>query len=177
MDLPNLFVVTGIMAAGKSTVAEALAMRFPRSAHVRGDSFRRSVVNGYTPMTPNPSSEALGDLRLRYKLAAKAADAYAESGYVAVVQDIIIAGELPRFINLLQTRPVGVVVLAPSAEVVAQRELERPKKGYTTFTPATLDAELRANTERIGLWIDTSALTVDETVDMILERIPATLVY
>ena len=176
MTLPQLFVVTGVMAAGKSTVAQALAERFPRSAHVRGDSFRRAVVNGYEDMTPNPSPQAISDLRLRYKLAAATADAYVEAGFATVVQDIIIGGELQRFVQTLRTRPVGVVVLAPSPTVVAQREASRSKRGYTTFTPATLDADMRANTDRIGLWIDSSELSVDETIEMILSEISSTIV-
>lgn len=50
MTAPKRFVVTGIMAAGKSTVAQTLAARFERSAHVRGDSFRKAAVNGYEAM-------------------------------------------------------------------------------------------------------------------------------
>jgi len=176
VSLPQLFVVTGVMAAGKSTVAQSLAERFPRSAHVRGDSFRRSVVNGYTAMTPDPSPQAVNDLRLRYKLAAAAADTYVEAGFTTVVQDIIIGNELHRFVQMLHTRPVGVVVLAPSAEVVAQREASRSKTGYTTFTPAALDAELHEHTEHIGLWIDTSHLSIDETVEAILSEISAKVV-
>ena len=34
-------LITGIQAAGKSTVAQELAERLPRSVHVRGDVFRR----------------------------------------------------------------------------------------------------------------------------------------
>ncbi len=177
MDLPQLFVVTGVMAAGKSTVAESLAARFPRSAHVRGDSFRRFVVNGYEAMTPDPTPQAINDLRLRHKLAAAAADTYVEAGFTTVVQDIIIGRELQRFIDMLRTRPVGVVVLTPSPEVVACRESARSKTGYTTFTPAMFDAELRAETDRIGLWIDTSELTVDNTVDTILQEISPNMVH
>jgi hypothetical protein len=40
----TVVVVTGVMAAGKSTVAQLLAERLPRSAHVRGDAFRRMIV-------------------------------------------------------------------------------------------------------------------------------------
>ncbi|HEY2553556.1 MAG TPA: zeta toxin family protein [Streptosporangiaceae bacterium] len=42
----TVFLVTGIQAAGKSTVAQALAKKFERSVHVRGDLFRRMMVNG-----------------------------------------------------------------------------------------------------------------------------------
>ena len=57
------------MAAGKSTVAELLAQRLPRSVHVRGDVFRTMVVNGRADMTPQPTAEAIAQLHLRYDLA------------------------------------------------------------------------------------------------------------
>jgi chloramphenicol 3-O-phosphotransferase len=177
MDLPRLFVVTGVMAAGKSSVAQALAERFPRSVHVRGDTFRRFVVNGYAAMAPDPSTEAVRDLRLRYRLAALVADDYVAAGFVTVVQDIMVGAELSRFVAMLATRPVGLVVLTPSPEVITAREAQRAKTGYTTFTPTALDADLRTSTERIGLWIDNSALTIDETVDAILANRAASLVH
>jgi predicted kinase len=177
MPAPQLFVITGIMAAGKSTVAQALAERFPRSVHVRGDSFRRAVVRGYHEMTPDPSEAAVRDLRLRYEIAAMVADCYVDAGFVTVVQDVVIGEELPRFLAMLRTRPLGLVVLAPSAEAVVEREAGRQKTGYRDFTPAELDRDLRTTTPRIGLWLDPSALTVAETVDAILADLTATLVH
>jgi hypothetical protein len=86
-----IYVVTGIQAAGKSTVAQALAERLEKSVHLRGDLFRRMVVNGRADMGPaDPPAEALRQLRLRYALAAAAADGYAEAGFDVVYQDIIL---------------------------------------------------------------------------------------
>ena len=65
----RVIVITGAMAAGKSTVAELLAHRLPRSVHVRGDVFRTMVVNGRAEMTPQPTEEAIAQLHLRYDLA------------------------------------------------------------------------------------------------------------
>lgn len=48
---PPLFFLTGIMAAGKSSVAQALAGRFPQSVHLRGDIFRRMIVCGQTELS------------------------------------------------------------------------------------------------------------------------------
>ncbi|MFD9885204.1 AAA family ATPase, partial [Streptomyces alboflavus] len=48
----GVIVITGIMAAGKSTVAQALAERLPRAAHVRGDVFRRMIVSGRQEYEP-----------------------------------------------------------------------------------------------------------------------------
>jgi chloramphenicol 3-O-phosphotransferase len=97
------------------------------------------------------------------------ADAYAEAGFTAVVQDVVLGEELPGCVRLVRSRPLYVVVLAPSAEVVASREAGRAKTGYGGgWTVEGLDAVLRAGTPRIGLWLDTSGLTVGETVEAIL---------
>jgi adenylylsulfate kinase-like enzyme len=79
-DYPQIIVITGIMASGKSTVAELLVRRFPRSVHLRGDLFRRLIVNGRVPIRPGfPDDDAL-QLRLRHRLTAQAADTYAREG-------------------------------------------------------------------------------------------------
>ena len=77
---------------------------------------------------------------------------------------------LDDVIAMIETRPLAVVVLAPSIDAVRERERHRDKVGYHTVTPEQLDAGLRAETPRRGLWIDTTSLTVDETVDEILRR-------
>ncbi|GGU66605.1 AAA family ATPase [Streptomyces lavendofoliae] len=170
-------LVTGVMAAGKSTVAQALAERLPRAAHVRGDVFRRMIVSGRADMAPDAGDEALAQLRLRYRLSAATADAYADAGFTAVVQDVVLGPELAAFTRLVRTRPLHVVVLAPRPDVVAAREAGRDKTGYGGgWTPELLDRGLREETARIGLWLDTSELTVEGTVDAILGDLDRALV-
>ncbi|MGA4841617.1 AAA family ATPase [Streptomyces sp. G45] len=159
------------MAAGKSTIAQALAERLPRAAHVRGDVFRRMIVSGREEYEPGAGGDAEAQLRLRYALSASTADAYAAAGFTAVVQDVILGEELKRYVDLVRTRPRYVVVLAPRPEVVAAREAARGKTGYGEWTVEMLDEGLRAGTPHIGLWLDSSDLTVDETVEAILARL------
>lgn len=166
--LEGVVLVTGVMAAGKSTVAQALAERLPRAAHVRGDVFRRMIVSGREEYESGAGGESLAQLRLRYRLSAATADAYARAGFTAVVQDVVLGPHLDEYAGLVRTRPLHVVVLAPRPEVVAAREAGRAKTGYGAWTVADLDESLRAHTPRIGLWLDTSGLTVAETVDAIL---------
>lgn len=158
------------MAAGKSTVSQALAERFERSAHVRGDTFRRFVVSGREPMSEHPSDEALSQLLLRYRLAARAADEYVSAGFTTVLQDVVIGPVLNDMLEAIQTRPLALVVLAPNADEVARREAGRSKTGYESITPKDLDRGFRETTPPIGLWIDSTKLTVTETVDEILRR-------
>jgi len=49
-----IILLSGIQAAGKSTAAQLLAERLPRSAQVRGDLFRRMVINGRADMVSRP---------------------------------------------------------------------------------------------------------------------------
>ncbi len=170
----SVTLITGAMAAGKSTVAQALAERLSRSVHVRGDLFRRIVVSGRAEMTADPSPEAIAQLRLRYDLGVRTSLRYAEAGFDVVYQDIIMGDDLQRVADGLGPALRQVVVLCPSAEVLAAREAARPKSGYGDgWDPEAFDRELREHTPRIGLWLDSSTLTVAQTVDRILAaRIP-----
>lgn len=166
----GIIVITGIMASGKSTVAQLLSERFEKSAHVRGDIFRRMVVNDRREVSPDAAKDELEQLLLRYRLAAHTADAYFDSGFTVVVQDVIVGSMLNDFISFIQNRPLYVVVLCPDAGVVAKREAERSKKGYGIWTVEGLDQLLRNETPRLGMWLDSSELSPEETVDEILKR-------
>ncbi|WP_326667913.1 AAA family ATPase [Streptomyces sp. NBC_01257] len=166
-------LVTGVMASGKSTVAELLCARLPRAAHVRGDVFRRMTVSGREELLPEETAESRAQLELRYRISAMVADAYASDGWTAVVQDIVLGEDLLRYVEGVRTRPLYVVVLAPSTDVVRSREAGRAKTGYGVWTVEALDRSLRVETPDIGLRLDSSELTPDETVSAILARLPA----
>jgi predicted kinase len=175
----TVILVTGIQAAGKSTVAQALAERIDRSVHVRGDLFRRMVVNGRADMgAPDPPAEAIRQLRLRYALAAGVADGYASAGFTVVIQDIVLGPYLAELIATIGSRPLQVVVLAPRAEVVRERDRARQaSRGKVAYKAgdkgiAELDAYLRRETPRLGLWLDTSEQTAAEIVGEVLARAP-----
>jgi chloramphenicol 3-O-phosphotransferase len=167
---PAIVLITGIQAAGKSTIAQLLAERLPRSVHIRGDLFRRMVINGRVDMTPDPSEEALRQLRLRHRLTAATCDTYFQEGFTVVAQDVILGEHLTDMVELIQQRPLLVVVLAPRPEAIAAREAARGKNAYNQWTIHLLDDALRNQTPRLGLWLDTSDQTPDDTVNQILIR-------
>ena len=122
-----VILVTGIEAAGKSTVAQLLAERLPRSVHLRGDVFRKMIVSGGAGMTPDAPDEAVRQLRLRHRLTAAAADMYFEAGFTVVAQDVIMGEHLAGLAAAIQSRPLLVVVLAPQPAAIAAREAGRAK--------------------------------------------------
>lgn len=172
MNTPFILFITGISAAGKSTIAQSVAERLPRSVHLRGDLFRRMMVNGEVEITVPLSDAAHEQLWLRYQMAATAAMMYADAGFTVVYQDVVLGNYVQQTVDLFHRHPLYLVVLCPAAEVVAEREAARRKTGYSdTLTIEALDRGLREETPHIGLWVDSSAMTVTETVDWILARL------
>jgi adenylylsulfate kinase-like enzyme len=168
-----VILVTGPMAAGKSTVARMLASGFPRGVYLDGDSFRRAVAAGREEMTPEPSAEALRQLRTRYRVAAAAADLYVDAGFTVVVEDVVAGRDLEAMTTLIRTRPLHVVVLLPSRQTIAAREAGRAQVGYGAFTVDALYDEFEHRTPRIGTWLDTTEQSADETVAAILGQLPS----
>lgn len=161
------------MAAGKSTVARLLASRFERGVHLEGDVFRRFVVSGRAEMTLEPSPEALEQLRLRYRLAAAAADGYFDAGFAVALEDVVVGVWVGEYQGMIRSGPCHVVVLLPSMEAVVAREAARADKGYLgDWTVERHYAEFVATTPRIGLWLDTTEQTPEETVNEILRAAP-----
>lgn len=162
-----IYLITGLMASGKSTVAEILARRLDRSVHLHGDIFRRMIVSGRADMAENPSYEALSQLDLRYRLTANAAKEYHHAGFDVVVQDNYYGEQLPHMIDLLAPEPVFTVVLCPSIESIKLREAGRNKSGYGGFSVESLYEAFHSETPRIGLWLDNSHQTPEETAAQI----------
>lgn len=164
----TIYLITGIMAAGKSTVSELLSHKLGKGVHLRGDVFRRMITAGREEMSAQPTEEAFCQLQLRYRLSAQAAKLYADNGFSVVLQDNYYGEMLPHMLSLLEGYPVRTVVLCPSVETVKQREKERNKTGYHGFEAETLYASFLQETPRIGFWLDTSEQTPRQTVDAIL---------
>ena len=91
------------------------------------------------------------------------------AGFTTVYQDILIGADFLRVTGALADLAPRIVVLDPSVETLAQRDADRHKTGYGEhFPPHILAEALRAETPRKGLWLDTSAMSVDDVVEAIL---------
>ena len=96
------------------------------------------------------------------------ANSFAEAGVVAVIDDVVIGSRLDDFRQRLAGRPLWFVLLTPSLDRVRARNEGRGSSDVFEAW-SHLDASMRAETPRDGLWLDSSELTASETVDRILE--------
>jgi predicted kinase len=171
---PVLIVVTGIMAAGKSTIARLLAQQFTRGVHVSADMLQQMIVSGdeWVKEPGEPGGEEAQQLRLRLKHVCLLGRSFLEAGFTVVLDDIILGERWQHLQADLQGVPFSLVVLAPRVDVVAKlRDPGRAKPLIGEEWAKYLDHVLRTTMAGCGLWIDNSEQTPEETVHQIFQSL------
>ena len=172
----RIIAITGIQAAGKSTVARLLAQRFERGVHIEADALQHMIVSGAEGVTePGVITDEAGrQLRLRLRNACLLARSFYEAGFTAIIDDIIVGDRWEHLRSDLDGLPFTLIVLAPRADVVErQRDPGRGKRPLGRDWAMHLDQALRETMAGTGIWIDSSDQTPEETVDEIMRRLGA----
>jgi predicted kinase len=164
------YLISGVPGSGKTTVARLIASRFERAAHIEGDLIHHElIVSGAVGPEGEPKEEAENQLLLRRRNICLLADSFADEGFVPVIDDVVVSKSvLERYESQLKTRPLLLVQLTPRLEVIEARDAARHKQVFETWSH--LDDQLRSSMPRVGLWLDTSEMTAEETVNAILDR-------
>ena len=88
-----------------------------------------------------------------------------------VWMDTVLAdrAELDFFVALMSPRPVRLVVLAPGSEVCRDRSAGRAQETQFEFDGyERLESDMQRELGDIGCWLDTSAMTADQTADWLV---------
>jgi Chloramphenicol phosphotransferase-like protein len=143
--------------------------RLARGVHLESDRLQEWIVSGGVWPDQDPKAEAQRQLNLRTRNVCLLADSYFDAGFTPVIDDVVIGSRLQEFLQLVRSRPLLFVLLTPRLKVVEQRDANRTEKHVFDIW-SHLDEAMRHETPRVGLWLDTSELTAEETVAAILRQ-------
>ena len=168
-----IFVITGQLSAGKSTVARALLASFPLGYHVDVDAMREMVTSGLaSPLEWTAETDRQFSLALR--ASAAVARVYADAGFAVAIEGGVDPSEVETALAEVGLRERMIaVVLHPRLEVALERNRTRATKAFDTSVlervMRDIDADLVRDGARAG-WhaIDNSDEPVDATVARIL---------
>jgi predicted kinase len=171
--MADVWIMSGIPGAGKTTTADALARRFSRGVHIEGDRLQSLIVSGAVSPGEAPAEEEGRQIRLNVKNQCLLARSFAEEGFTPVLDYVVVSrARLADYRGQLPGLTLRLVTLAPGVRVALERDRRRPEK--TVAAPwAHLGELIKVELAGVGLWLDNASLTVAETVDLILARAEA----
>ena len=162
-ETPRLIIVTGVPGSGKTSVAQALAGMFPRSAHVEADALHATIREGRVDPGGVPAEEAERQLSLQTRMTAAVANELFGEGFTVIVDDVVVTGgRLDDYLGALGGSPLHYVLLAPPREVVLERDRRRPDKQVAERYLWLYDLMERECLD-VGLTLDTSPWDATET--------------
>jgi hypothetical protein len=183
-DGAEIWVINGSSCAGKTTTARALAQRLPLAAHVEGDEMQRLIVSGsrwavpgdVDPTTGRLTGEAGVQYALRIRNACLVAAAFADAGITAVLTDTFVDEGFEVLTEVLEGRPVNVVVLRPPVTVLRQRGIDRLPEEAAFLADRYGDAhspEATMLADRVRAAADGGAVNeFEEVIERGLDRLP-----
>lgn len=175
---PPIFVITGPPGAGKTSVATALLQHFEFGLHIPVDDLREWVVSGIAHPVPLWTEETTRQFRLARQAAVQTARLYAEAGFAIAIDDIIYPAEAKALIlNQLPDFTIHKILLLPKAEIALVRNARRNNKNFDTsiLTEPIREIQRAMIEQNYGeagwIIIDSSGLSIEETVKEVLKRV------
>lgn len=161
----KLYVITGPAGVGKSTISYEIGKRLEKSVVIEGDTIYNFFVGGrIKPWYPE------APLDLFWKNSIMLIKSYLENGYDVVFNYIIKNNELKNLKEIFKDYNFIFTCLLVDEKTIIERDLLRPDDCQMHERSVILLKKfLECNFDEKSI-VDSSNLTIDETVEKILKR-------
>ena len=160
--MPNLYIITGPAGVGKSTISKEIAKNKTKSALIEGDEIYYQVVGGYVPAWKEGNH-----LDTFWKVCINTINTYLEDGYDVVFNFIVTPTPLQIMKKEFENYSIKFVVLLVDETTLLSRDKERPEDCQMKDRCITLLNNFKNNNYNNQNILDTTNLSIDETVDII----------
>ncbi|QHT63053.1 AAA family ATPase [Paenibacillus lycopersici] len=164
---PMIYLISGPPGAGKSTTSRALAERLGMSALIDGDDVYHMVIGGARRPWESPFH-----IRLMWRNIAALAHGFIESGHDVVINYVVFREDIGLFIEALgglaDETAMKFILLVADEDELRRRDAERKPEHRMGERCGIVLHELLADGPSEASILDTSALSLEQTVDAII---------
>lgn len=160
--MSNLYIITGPAGVGKSTISRKIAESKKKSALIEGDDIYHQVIGGYVQAWKEGNH-----LEVFWKVCISTIRTYLEDGYDVIFNYIVTPTPLKQIQEEFKDYDIKFIVLLVDAKTLLLRDKERPEDCQMNERCITLLNSFKNNNYNKQNILDTSNITVNETVDII----------
>ena len=160
--MPSLYIITGPAGVGKSTVSKKLAQNLSKSALIEGDEIYHQVIGGYIPAWKEGNH-----LQTFWKVCINIVKSYLKDGFDVVFNYIVTPENLALLKNEFKNYTIKFIVLLVDESTLLLRDKERPEDCQMKERCITLLNNFKNRNYNINNILDTTNLSIEETVNLI----------
>lgn len=160
--MPNLYIITGPAGVGKSTISKKIAESKKKSALIEWDDIYHQVVGGYIQAWKEGNH-----LETFWKVCINTIKTYLEDGYDVVFNYIVTPTHLKQMQGKFKNYTIKFVVLLVDENTLLSRDKERAEDCQMKERCITLLNSFKNTNYNTHNILDTTNLSIDETVDII----------
>ena len=162
--MTDLYIITGPAGAGKSTISRKIAESKSKSVLIEGDDIYHQVVGGYVQAWKQGNH-----LDIFWKICIDMIDIYLSNGYTVVFNYIVNPENIKALQDKFKEYKIKFIILITDEGTLLSRDKERPKDCQMGERCLTLLNNFKNKNYNKNNFLDTSNLSVNETLEEIEE--------